>query len=448
MFEFFEILFRYGFWVLMLGGFLAIASYLWEYVDYFYVNKTIGSYMAKQNYIFVRIFPPASNKNSIQEMETFLVALNATYAPKDPIDLYVSGTWHDTFTFELHAKDKKIGIYCRLNESKVSLFRSALESRFPGVRIVESVDPLVDFPAQWDVKGGFSEYKSIMGTELVTAGGEKLLGAPAFEGNDIYPIKSWRDFQKDDTTIVADPITQLYTTLYSNSRDHYIVLQFVTTPFSQDDAGAKVKDRWRKEFTVLKEKFSADSKSVGVEIKSDGTMQQTTAPLLYEQERKVLDSIGRKISEQIFKLKIRLTIFSKNGGSGDVFQEIMSFFEQYGTEVIKFVPRKFCRTWDKDKGGDFGVLGPWIAQVTNQIYWKTQSEFQTKYYYQAFRSRSASSVTEGKYFTVGELAGLFHLPVTSGEDAGKDQLAEMLSIGYGESEDVTIGAHAPINLPE
>jgi hypothetical protein len=446
MLQFLESIFRYGFWVLILGGFLAIASYVWEYTDFFYVNKTIGAYMAKQNYIFVRIFPPAANKTSIQEMETFLVALNATYAPKDPIDLYVTGAWHDTFTFELHARDGKIGIYCRLNADKLSLFRSALESRFNGLRIVESADPMEDFPENWNLKDGYGEYKTVMGAEMVTAGGEKLLGAAGFEGNDVYPLRSWREFQKDDMTIIADPIVQLYTTLHNSSKEHYIILQFVTTPFSQDDAGEKVKDRWRKEFTLLKEKFAADSKSIGVEVK-DGVMGQTTAPLLSEQERKVLDAIGRKISEQIFKLKVRITIFSKNGGSGGVFQEVMSFFEQYGTEVIKFVPRKFCRTWDKDKGGDFGVIGPWVAQVTNQLYWKVQSEFQTKYYYQAFRGRSASSVTQGKYFTVEELAGLFHFPVTSGEDAAKDQLAEILSLGYGDSEDISVGGAAPMNLP-
>lgn len=447
MFEFLENLLRYGFWVIMLGGFIALASYIWEYVDFFYVNKTIGSYMAKQNYIFVRLFPPAANKNSIQEMETFFVALNATYAPKDPIDKYISGSWHDSFTFELHARDGKIGIYCRLNASKLSLFRSALESRFPGVRVVETADPLADFPQQWDLKNGVGEYKSIMGSEMVTAGGEKLLGAEPFTGNDVYPLRSWREFQKEDMTVIADPIVQLYTTLHSNSKQHYIVLQFVCVPFSQDNTQEKVKDRWRKEFTQLKEKFAADSKSLGVEVKTEGA-SQVTAPLLSEQERKVLDAVGRKIGEQIFQLKIRVTIFSKAGGSGDVFQEISSFFEQYSTDIIKFAPRKFCRTWDKDKGGDFGVLGPWIAQITNQVYWNIQSQFQTKAYYQGFMQRSMSQIGPGKYFTVEEFAGLFHFPVTSGEDAAKDQLAEMLSIGFGESEDVTIGAQAPINLPQ
>jgi hypothetical protein len=447
MFDFLGNLFRYGFWVLMLGGFLAIASFVWEYMDFFYVNKTIGGYMATQKYMFVRIFPPASNKSSIQEMETFLIALNATYAPKDAIDYYITGSWHDTFTFELHAKDKKIGIYCRLNASKLSLFRSSLESRFPGLRIVESPDPMEELPENWDSKG-FGEYKAIRGSEMVTAGGEKLLHAEAFEGNDIYPLKSWREFQRDDMTITADPIVQLYTSLQSNSENNYIIIQFVTTPFSQDDQGAKVKDRWRKEFTVLKEKYAADSKSLVSAPKPGEITPQATAPLLSEQERKQLDAMGRKIASQIFKVKIRLTVFSKVGDGADVFQEIMSFFEQYGTDTIKFAPRKFCRTWEKDKGNDFGVLGPWIAQVTNQIYWKIQSTFQTNYYYRGFKTRSTSMVTEGKYFTVEELAGLFHFPVTSGEDAAKDQLAEMLSIGYGDSEDVTIGAAAPINLPQ
>lgn len=444
MFQFFEQLLRYSFWVLILGGFLAMASYAWEYIDFFYVNTTIGGFMSKQKYIFVRIFPPAANKSSIQEMEGFMVALSATYAPKDPLDLYITGAWHDSFTFEIHAKEGKVGLYCRLNENKLNLFRSALESRFPGVRIVIAEDPLKDFPATWDLKKGIEGYPTIMGSEMVTAGGEKFLGARPFEGNDIYPIKSWREFQKDDMRMIADPIVQLFTTLHNASKQHYIIMQYITTPFSQDDLGAKVKDRWKKEFAILKAKFAVDSKSLGEANKGE----EKAEVLLSEQERKVLDAVGRKISQQIFKMKLKLTIFSKEGAQGgEVFQEISSFLEQYATDILKFAPRKFCRTWDKDKGGSNGVLGPWIATVTNQLYWKTQSDFQTKVYYSGVKSRSGSKIGPSKYFSVEEVAGLFHFPVTSGEDAGKDQLAEMLSIGYGDSEDVSIGSQAPINLP-
>ncbi len=433
-------LFRYIVWALIFGGFLSLATLVWRWSDYTYIVKNIGGFLSNIKYITVRIYQPASNPSSIAEMEAFFARLSVVYGPKDPIDYYVDGTWHTSFSFEIHAKDGRIGIYCRLNAAHLSLFKSSMEASFPSTVVEETEDPFAKFPENFDNKTGVPGYAGMVGAELSYKGGEKLVLDPNYS-NDILPLKSWHEFQRDETLApIADPITQLFTVLKALKPGVYAIVQYVTTPYARDDAEAKVKENWKKMFSLLKGKFSEES---SFELGED----TVRTPLVTEQEKNILNQISRKIAGQIYKVKIRVAIFQGDNNNKGIFSEIMSFFESWAGDIVGLAPVRFAKTWERDNGARFGVIGPWFANVSNQIYWKSQSDFQRKIFYQGLITRDMTKISNARYFSVEALAGLFHFPITNEMTPMKNQMAEMLSGGFGDSDNVAVGGSTPNNLP-
>lgn len=437
---FFELL-RYMMWALLLGGFLSFAVLLWRWLDYLYVVKTIGNFLSGVKYVTVRIYPPSVNDTSIAEMEAFLTRLSVVYSPKEPLNYYIDGSWHSAFNFEIHAKDGKIALYCRMNADHLSLFKSSLASSYPQATIEETTDPFINFPKNFDNKEGVLNYKGLVGAELSYKGGEKLLNEPDYS-NDVLPLKSWREFQKNEMMPpVADPINQLFTVLKALKPGVYAVVQYVAVPYGRDDAEAKVKARWKKSFNLLKAKFAEES-SYQMAADSDAR-----TPLVTDQEKEILNQISRKISGHIYKLKIRVAIFQDNNSNKGVFSEIMSFFESWATEVVGIAPATRSKTWEKEGGTKFGVIGPWYANFVNNFFWKIQGDFQRKMFYQGLITRDMSKISTGRYFSVEALAGLFHFPITDEKTPVKNQMAEMLSEGFGDSGNVATGGAIPNNLP-
>jgi hypothetical protein len=433
-------LFRYILWALIFGGFLSLASLVWRWSDYTYVMKNIGGYLSGVKYIVVRIYPPAVNQTSIAEMEAFFTRLSVVYGPKDPIDFYVDGTWHTTFSFEIHAKDGRIGLYCRLNAAHLSLLKSSMTSSFPG-SVVETVDdPFAHFPENYDNTTGAGGYPGMVGVELSYKGGEKLLADPDYS-NDILPLKTWRDFQRDERTApIADPIVQLFSILQALKPGVYAIIQYVCTPYAREDTSTKVKEKWKKQMVMLKAKFSEES---SYELGED----KVRTPLVTEQEKNILNQISRKISGQIYKVKIRIAIFQQDNNNKSIYSEIMSFFESWAGDIVGLAPVRFAKTWDKDSGARFGVLGPWFANVSNQVYWKLQSDFQRKVFYQGLIGREMSKISNARYYSIETLAGLFHFPITNEKTPLQNQMAEQMADGFGDSGNIAVGGSTPNDLP-
>jgi hypothetical protein len=430
-------------WVLITGGFLSMGSLVWQWIDYLYVNRTIGAFLSRVQYVVVRIYPPSNNTGSIAEMESFFARLAVVYAPKAPLDYYVDGTWHTSFTFEIHSSEGKIGLYCRLASFNLSLFKSSMDATFPGAVVEVVEDPLATYPSTFNLKNGIGTHKGMVGSELTYRGGEKLLKSDGFS-NDVFSLKSWRDFQRDDKTPIADPILQLFSVLRGVKPGNNVIVQYVTVPYGRDNIEVGLKEKWKLWFNLLKAKFAEDSVH---EIATDDKGNTAKTPLLTLQEKAILDQMSRKIAGQIYMCKIRVAIFNDNSNDKSIFGELMSFFESWASDIVGLGPAKGGKTWDKDSGDKFGVLGPWFATAANQIYWQVQSDFQRKSFYRAFRHRDLGSLTNPTYFSVENLAGLFHFPVTSEYTVGKNQIAEQLSDGFGDSDSRSVNTNSPSNLP-
>jgi hypothetical protein len=337
------------------------------------------------------------------------------------------------------AKDGKVQLYVRLNQNFLSLFQNTLEASFPGARIEQAPDPLADLPHYWNIKEGFENYKGYLGAELDYKGGEKLAG----EANDIFTLKSWRDFQPKDLDIIADPMSQFFSILRSLKPNNYVIVQYCLQPFARENLDAKIKEKWKEIFEKkIKPEFIKSNPISAVTDQASGAQM---GAIITEQEKKVMDQISRKLASQIYKVKIRLNILSDNPSPKGIFGELMSFYETFGGDIVGLAPK--AKTWLKDSGETMGVLGPWVAQITNQLFYKNQSDFYTMTMYRAMLERDMAKIAPSKHFSVENLAGLVHFPITSSTNLNKDQFAEVLNQGFDHESSISLSSQAPTDLP-
>lgn len=442
---FFEELLRHFFLVLIFGGFFSVGSKLWAWVDEFYFNNIVGQWIVAQEHIFLRVYPPSDNKTSLGDMEKFFTAIGGVYYPQDPIDYYVHGTFYDTFSLEYHSIGGKIGFFIRTNRTREPIFKSALEARFPGSKIVEAPDPLGGLPSEWTGEAG--PYKDFCAADLQLQGGEQLLGTGEVGlGNDLFPLKDWKEFQRDYDLPVGDPLNQLLSVLEGVPKDVHVVVQMIVRAYGSENVEAKVKARWKEELEIVKAKVAEGNQMKTAD--DDGNMML----MLVDDERERIDEIVRKINGQIFQTKIRVGILSVETPARPIFNEIFGYFKHFSNDDVELYPPRKCRTWVKDMGQAFGgrignPLGSWFGKVIDPIYWERERYYHEKFLYGSLKGRAIDMGLTPKHHYSGELASIFHFPLTLGEESTSAIFAQRISGGYGEDSPISVSSKPPSDLP-
>ena len=447
-------IFKYFIWILMVGGFASIVGIVWPWLDFSLQSANIGRWSGKQPWMIVRIFPPAENVRSIGEMHSFFRAMTASYLPRDPVDRYIWGSWHDKYSWEIHCIDGDPGLYCYLSEKRVPLLKKNLQTRFPGARIERVDDPMKKRPGRWRFQGydnwdeSGDKYNQFFGGYMDKMGSEDILGGKkgSMEGNDIFQYRSYHDFQHDENNPIGDPIYQLFTAM-EDTKDCHIVIQYLSVPFGTNDAESKIKEKWEDQYKKIKQHMIEESVVPAITGADAEDESGGRAMLITQGEREVLEHIEHGIDDQVYKVAVRMGIWSKDHPKPKIlFQEIFTYMEEFSTHMVRFLPHASMRTWNDDKGRDHGIFGPWIGIVKNQLYWERQVQAQAKIFYKSMLGRSDTGDKSGKWFTAETMASLFHFPNTTSQDPRDIQMAEKLSQG-GDGEDVVVSTSAPTNLP-
>ncbi len=398
--------------VFLLGGVVVIGKLWMEWYDYQYVSAKIGGWFAKQDYIFVQLFPPVANERSMAEMEHFYINISSILSGKSPKDIYNEGKWYESFTFEVHSRGGQIAFYTYLNRNYLPLLRSSLAAHYPGSTVVEASDPLSNFPKEW--KGQAGPYTNLFTTDI------------AIGKSELHPIKSWKAFQKEDNTPITDPITTLLTNLENIEPEDYVVLQFVLQP---RDFDVKKKKELQDELAGMKKKFSQNS---SVEVGADNSIQ-----VLTKQERAVLDAAEIKLNSVNFLSKIRVGLFSAKPAPQRNLGMIMSYLKQFNTDVQFTKPDADTKTSASAEGR---LTGAWL----DKVYWNTEQKFRRDMGYKALLNRSLTEGSDPKMLDVESITALFHFPTSILID---QSLASRVTTDYGNINALPSGATPPTNLP-
>lgn len=407
--------------VLLGGGLYAWIRKLLEWREDRFLDNKIGSWVVSQKNITVQIIPPFDNVRSLSEMENFFINIANIFTVKSKKDIYKDGKWYEAYTFEIHSRGGQIGIFCTMNQNHLSVFRSALLAHYPGTSVILTQDPLAEWPDAWK-DGGFGPYKDMYCTDMIQA------------KSDMFPLKSWKLFQRGNDAPTSDPITVLFSTLEDIGVNEYIILQFIIRPFAAYANGTD--KRWKLEFEALREELSKNA----VVDQTDAGQVQVLTP----QEREILNMCEIKMLQENFLVKVRVGIFSDKPAPVRLLGTVMNYFKQFASEKQFIKPSGDTKTNVSDDGGRFGVFGPHIGAWLDTFYWKHEQRFRYQKMYSALKGRSLSKGVPPTFIDVAALAAMIHFPITS---IGVDKsLVSRITSDYSSENSMAI-SQPPSNLP-
>lgn len=398
--------------VFILGGMFILGAKIYSWYDDRNVDAKIGGWFAKQDYMFVQLFPPALNERSMAEMENFYINLASIFSSKSKKDIYVEGKWYENFTIEVHSRGGQVNFFMYFNRNYLPLLRSALASHYPGAGIVECPDPLSNWPKDWTGKVG--PYTDMFGADL------------EYAKSDLHPTKSWKLFQMGTNTPTTDPVTTLITGLENIESEDYAILQFVISPRAIDDDKRK---KWKSEFEKLRTEFTNNSV---VEVTETGQTRTIT-----RQEKTILEAAQDKMVADNYLTKIRVLLLSSKPGPARMLGPIMSYFKQYSFEPQFIKPNGDTKT---SAASESAMFGKW----EDEWYWKPEQNHRKKRIYKAVLDRSLVKGCDPKLIDVESLAALFHFPVTT---LAEQSLLSRMTTNYGDPGSAGALGQAPSNLP-
>ena len=408
--------------VFLFGGVFVVISKYMEHGDDTFLDNKIGGWSEKQEIVTVQLFPPSQNSRSLSEMENFFLNLHSIYSKRSQKDLYIDGKWYDTFAFEIHSRGGQIGFFCHLNKNYLPLFRSSLTAHYPGTGIIETPDPLRNWPREWT--GGVNNYKHIYGTDLE-------LGNP----KDFFPLKSWKHFQKGTETPTSDPINVLISSFEDIEPEDYIVFQILVQPNAPD--GGK-KASWSEGLNNLKKEFANNAT---VETNEAGQVQ-----LLTKHEKEIIDNVEAAITSDVFKTKMRVLLLSEKPGPVRLLGRVMTFLKEFAGDRQFVKPAKLSKTNITDDGERFGFLGPRVGVWLDDFYWKNEQDFRLEKAYLGTIKRSVGRGVEPYFLTAEVLAAIFHFPITT-ESSVFNLAQPQQPLDYDTGEALLLGSQPPNNLP-
>ncbi len=410
---------NYFVWVLLLGGFYFFAElFVQLFMDRFALLKMLGWAIWGQTTKVYQIFPPANNLRSLAAMENFYDNMSAIYSLKSNKDVFVTGKWHEVVAFELQSKGGKLAFFVRVNSWYEKLIKTALDSHFPGSRLVEVIDPLSTWSLEWT--DGEKPYKDLFGTDII------------YKNNDAHPSKHWSAFQTNGPEPNTDPMAQLISIMENIGEEDFASFQIMLRPRD----GVPQKKQWQMELEKLRKEYLENSV---VETDGEGQLQALT-----KEERDILNAISVKLGYQVFATKIRFCYLT-NGKKkpGIIENRIKSFLQMFQTTTQEFGFEWESKTNEDSKGWYLGLLGAYIGKLEDVFYWKRERKYRKQRAYRGMFKRSVDVGAPSHFLDTASLAALFHFPITTEEDKST---AERISSAYGEEESAS-SSLPPLDLP-
>lgn len=415
-------------WVLVLGGLPVLVSLGYEWVLDRYEDYIKGAYSKKQKFVVLRIFPPIYNNSSMHQMEEFFNSVWSIYRERTPYKLYTLGRSYENITIEFHSKGGLVGTFLRVNTINQPVVTAKLTEQFPGIKIVESADPMQELPKEWTRKG---RYTQMYGTDMKTV--ELATG----KETDLFPLKSWKAFQNGTDQPIADPSKQLFEILQRVDIGAYVVVQFVLRPLFNK---TKIKEwmaeyhKRRKEFLTMEDVSGHDKRRIQI-----GTAVSN----------RILNGISRKINSLNYATKIRVVILAEPQVKIDPLQNLVaSYFVQFQSEMVRLAPQSQTETTFSPDGNYLGVLGPQIELFLNNTVYEQERYLREKMVYTGLLKRNLDIGSKPYYLDTESLTSMIHFPFVKPEQVRERKLQiEAVAPEQKTKYEYVFGWGVPEDLP-
>ncbi len=357
-------------------------------------------YLSNVKYVLLAVDVPKETEQSPKAVESIFTAIAGTYNKSNKYETYIQGEIQEPFSFEIVSLGGYIQFFIRTPDKFRDLVEAAVYAQYPDAEIVESEDYIDRIPNNFDT----NEY-DLWGTEFV------------LENKDIYPIRTYIDFEHAASEDFKDPMASILEILSRIKPDEDVWLQFLITPIddSWKEAGlAEVKKLTEgqkpKKSTLIQSFSSGLSETIRLmghslvpyakeETEKKEELVVPTVIKLTPGQRNIVEAIERKISKIGFKTKFRMVYwgrretFLRGRGVNAVVGSIKQFT---ALNLNGFRPSKLVTT-----KADYILVHQRITKKQRKIL-------------TAFKLRSPfMGAGDGRILNTEELATVYHFPVVT-----------------------------------
>lgn len=417
------------FWPFWFFGalFLAARSFWLAYVQEYFRRTQF-------NWVLLELRIPREIRKTQKTMEQIFMALHTLRnEPTTLVDKWWKGEITMWFSCEIVSFGGEIHFYIKIPAKLRNMVEAAIYAQYQDVEIVEVEDYVDRLP---------STFQELKAQNYELFGNELRLAKP-----DVYPIRTYVEFESFREEQELDPIANLLETLAKLKPQETIWIQILVRPIS---------DVWKKEGEVMLNKLWNEIRTKrSVKGQAGGAEgQAATESMVTPGDVDVIKALERNISKPGFETLIRYLyiapedIFDSNFG----YRSIISAFNQYASETLnKFAPN--FKAWTRASVWFFPYLFPNRRKVARQI--KIYRNYRERMMYPERAAPKAAGIFRMNFFhwglgayTLGrmvlnteELATIFHLPTRTVLTGPLIKRVEARKVGppaelpiYGEDE--------------
>ncbi|PIV13369.1 hypothetical protein COZ81_02375 [Candidatus Jorgensenbacteria bacterium CG_4_8_14_3_um_filter_38_10] len=316
-------------------NFLKLTWWFWFFLIFFPLTKSIFLYWRQElfknsiKWVLLELKVPRQIEKSSQTMEQILYSLHSLRnAPGDFKEKYINGEITRWFSLEMVSFGGETHFYIRAYEKLRKMIEAAFFSYYPDIDIVEAPDYVDNLPK--NVAEAYKKGLDFSGTEIILA------------SEEVYPIKTYIDFENIEEEKKFDPISTFLEALAKLQKDEFTGIQILIAPVDPKEW----KDKWEDFLEKLR-------KPTLIEFGKEGEIG-TKLGVRSPGQTDILKAVERNLSKPAFNTLIRLLYLSPKITYDKIYAKkgLIGSFNQYAAlNLNSFKPNRgvtpFATIWRK-----------------------------------------------------------------------------------------------------
>ncbi|MFZ3031721.1 MAG: hypothetical protein WA082_01675 [Candidatus Moraniibacteriota bacterium] len=358
-----------------------------------------GHYASGLKWVLLEIIPPRDIEASPLPMEAVFSAFAGSIKTTTAAEAFVKGEFPSSFSLELVSIEGQVHMYIRTQVGFRNLVEAHFYAQYPNVEIVEVEDYVNLVP------------KSIPNKDWDLWGVDFKLYRP-----DLYPIKSYKNFEETITGKMIDPLAGLIETMGKLGPGQHLWLQYIITPVHEswystgqatvDEFLGRVKEAKKgllsrvvgdviDIFANLGKGMMGGEVAFSAGAKEEKKEEQPLEFRLSPGEKDVLKALQSNLGKQMYRTRMRhmyigrREVFSKTTGVSSFIGGIKQFNDQ---NLNSMVPDDLSKTY---------ALYFFVEERTR---------FRQRRLLRRYMTRDTDPQSTRFLFSAEELATVFHIP--------------------------------------
>ncbi|MBD3251684.1 hypothetical protein GF380_04510 [Candidatus Uhrbacteria bacterium] len=410
--------FVYGGWVILLFLFYKAVTTLW-------LVRVQSIAAKKKKFILLAIDVPRLSEQTVKAVENMFAHMAGAHSPVGSwSEKWLEGKTQDPISFEIISIEGHVQYLIRCLDKLRDLVEASVYAQYPEAEITQVEDYAQAVPSEYP-----DDTYECFGTEMTNV------------TNDVYPLKSYLDFEHGLTGEYKDPLAVMLEAFSRLGPGEQAWYQIIYIPIDQKEYKKKAQaeilnlkgEKPKVKKNIVEQALDLPIQGMGVAgdvlFGADGASEKkkeekpmSKMMTLTPGERGTIEAIERKMGKIQGQCKIRFLYIAKKEvfSKAKILQSFVGSIKQFNTNDLQAL---------KPEGKKVGVNGTliWFKNKRNN---RRKEKLVS-----AYRSRSGWMGLEPFHLGTDELASLWHLPVVLNVKAPQLKKTEAKKV------------EPPINLP-